>query len=490
VNNLDWTSVSALVTVLVLFVGIFILRTRAKLGFTPTVLGAMAVGVAIGFIFSGHTDWIRPIGNIYVSILTAIVAPLIIVSIISSVTSLGSAKQLKGIGARSVFWLLVTTALSIILAFVLATVFNVGGNAHLVIDGVTAEAYENRVVSFSQVLVGFFPSNIVSDIAGNNIIPIILFSTLIAVSYVLVAQHRREKVIVFKHFIEALKEIVFKAVGFIIELTPYAVLALVAVSISGSVARSSTMISLGVLLLIAFVAFAIDVWLINSVLLTAFAKLNPIRFFRKIVPAQAVAFSTQSSVGTLPVTTNVLTRRIGVGLEVTNFTAPLGTTIGMPGCAGIWPMLNAMYGIHGLGIEYSASDYVMLGVICLFVSLGTAGVPGTATVTTASVLAAAGLPLEILVLVLPISAIADTGRTATNVTAAIVASAIVGRQEKDLDDDIFNGLKEFDEEAGAGGADGAGLSGSGADGADLYGGAAAVQIEEEGAVPVGSCSIK
>jgi len=443
-DNFDWLSALALVTVLVLFAGLFIVRTQVKLGFTPTVVIALLLGVGAGFAFPGSTDWIRPIGNIYVSILTAIVAPLIIVSIISSVTSLGSPKQIRGIGGRSVFWLLITTALSIILAFALAVAFNVGGNADIALNSEAADVYANRVVTFSEVLVAFFPSNIVADIADNKIIPIILFSTLIAVSYVLVAQYQREKVIVFKHFIEALKAIIFKAVGFIIELTPYAVLALVAVSISGSVARSSTLISLGVLLLVSFIAFAIDVWIINGVLLAAFAKLNPIRFFRKIIPAQVVAFSTQSSVGTLPVTTSVLTGKIGVGLKVTDFTAPLGTTIGMPGCAGIWPMLNAMYGIHALGLDYGVMDYLILGVICLFVSLGTAGVPGTATITTASVLTAAGLPLEILVFVLPISAIADTGRTATNVTAAMVASAIVARQEKDFSDDIFNDVREYE----------------------------------------------
>jgi Na+/H+-dicarboxylate symporter len=403
----------------------------------------MVVGIGVGLLYSGHIDWIRPIGTIYISILTAIVAPLIIISILSSVTSLGSTKLLKGIGLRSVLWLLVTTALSIILALALGLAFNLGSGGQGLAEGISGQLYEDRIVPISQVITGLFPSNVVNDIGSGKIIPIILFSLLIAVSYVLVANEKKEKVVIFKRFIEALREIIFKAVAFIIELTPYAVLALVTES-AGSKFTGKIMWSLGFMLIISFVAFAIDVWLLGGVLIRVFADLNPIKFFKKIIPAQIVAFSTQASVGTLPVTTRVLQEDVGVSTRVTNFTAPLGTTMGMPGCAGIWPIFTAIYGINVLGIEYGIKDYIILGLVCLLVSLGTAGVPGTATITTTTVLVAVGLPIEILLITMPIAAIADTGRTATNVSAAMIAAAIVGRQEKEIDDAIFNGEKEFE----------------------------------------------
>jgi uncharacterized protein len=198
------------------------------------------------------------------------------------------------------------------------------------------------------------------------------------------------------------------------------------------------------LLIVSFVAFALDIWAVNAVLIKAFAGLSPARFFRKIVPAQLVGFSTQSSAGTLPVTTSILTEEIGVAPTVASFTASLGTTIGMPGCSGIWPVLVALFGIHGLGLTYTLRDYVMLALVSLIVSMGTAGVPGTATVVTAAVLSAVGLPLQILVLVIPISSIADTGRTVTNISAAMVASAIVARKEGLLDDAVFNDEREYE----------------------------------------------
>jgi len=441
VNSVDWLSVTALIVVLGLFVVIYFIKN--KVDFTVLTLGTLAAGIVVGAVFSGHTSWITPIGKIYVSVLNALVTPLIIVAIISSITSLSNTSQLKGIGLRSIITLLSTTLLSIILALGLGLTFGIGRNSYLSLDGLDASTFEAKVTSFSEVLVGFFPRNVISDISEENTIPVILFALLIAVSYVLVASKEPEKVKPFKDFIEAFKEIIFKALDFIIGLTPYAVLSLIATSIGNGLSKSGIIWSLLVLLIVSFIAFAIDIWLVNGVLISVFAKLNPIKFFKKIIPAQVIAFSTQSSAGTLPVATEILTDKIGVDGSVTNVTAPLGTTIGMPGCAGIWPVLLAVYGIYGLQLDFGIADYLLLVVVALFVSLGTAGVPGTATITTASVLTVLGLPLEIIVLTIPISALADTGRTATNITAAIVSSAIVGRQENKLNDEIFENSGTF-----------------------------------------------
>src|SRR4029077_20061022 len=193
------------------------------------------------------------------------------------------------------------------------------------------------------------------------------------------------------------------------------------------------------LLGLTWAACFFDAFVINGVLLRTVARISPVAFFRKIFPAQLTAFTTQSSVGTLPVTTQQLTRKVGVHPEVAYFTAPLGTTIGMPGCAGIWPMLIAVWGINAYGIHYTASDYLMLAFLGAVVSIGTAGVPGAATVSAATVLSAAGLPLEFVAVTLPIGVIADMARTMTNVTGAATSATIVARQTRLLDDDIFEG---------------------------------------------------
>ncbi len=130
-------------------------------------------------------------------------------------------------------------------------------------------------------------------------------------------------------------------------------------------------------------------------LLRVWADVSPVQFFRKFVPAQMTAFTTQSSVATLPVTTDVLTRRMGVPGDVAELHRAARHHDRHARLLGIWPILVAVFGIHALGIDYElVQDYLVLAVLGVVVSVGTAGVPGTATITTTTVLTAAGLPLE------------------------------------------------------------------------------------------------
>jgi Na+/H+-dicarboxylate symporter len=267
----------------------------------------------------------------------------------------------------------------------------------------------------------------------------------LSVAYLALAERRLKEVKGFRDNIESLKLVVFKAVQYVIKLTPYAVLALTTEVVANTKNLGPQFFSLVGLLVLTAIACVIHAFGINTVLLKVFAKVSPIAFFKKIYPAQLTAFTTQSSLGTLPVTTDILTRKIGVHPEIAHFTAPLGTAIGMPGCSGIWPMLISVWGINAYGIQYSLGQFALLAVFGTLVSIGTAGVPGAATVSSATVLAAAGLPLEFIAVTLPISMIADMARTATNVTAAAVSSTVVARQVGLLDDEVFNATETQEE---------------------------------------------
>ncbi|WP_164863642.1 dicarboxylate/amino acid:cation symporter [Agromyces sp. LHK192] len=446
--ELDWLSIAALATTAVLFAGLVLLR-RIRASFTVLTVVALFLGVDVGLLFRGHVAYVDVIGTVYVNVITAIVAPLIVISVLSSVTSLGSVAKLRSIGLSSVFWLLLTNFIAILLTLGLALATGVGTGAQLDLDGTDGAALENLQRPLDEVVVGLFPSNVVGDIASNNIIAIILFTVLVAVSYLLVADRKPEKVRAFKDVVEATRRVLFKAVGFIIALTPFAVLALSASTTSVAITRIETALSLVGVLVIAVVACFVDAYLVNGVLVKVFADLNPVRFFRLITPPQYTAFTTQSSIGTLPLTIATLTRKVGVSPEVAGFTAPIGTTIGMPGCAGIWPTLVAVFSINALGIEYTPLDYVVLVAMGLLVSLGTAGVPGTAIITATAVLTAVGLPVEVLVLLIPISAIAGTASTMANVTAAATSAAIVARRADALDDEVFAGRRVITDDGDA-----------------------------------------
>ncbi|MCD9199506.1 dicarboxylate/amino acid:cation symporter [Aeromicrobium wangtongii] len=433
---MDTWNLTALAVTLGLFAGLYVLG-RNRLNFSVLTFVALFVGAGVGLVFRDHVDYIQPLGRVYINLLLTIVAPLVIVSILSSITSLGSTEKLRTIGTSSVVWLMGLNALAILLTLGLSLWIGVGKNADLATQGVDTRALDEIKKPFAEVFIGFFPTNIVQDISENNIIPIIVFTLLIAVACSLVADRSPEKVAPLISLIEAAREIIYKAVGFVIALTPYAVLVLTAVAASTASAGKEQLSALLGLLVVAYIACFVHAFVVNAVVLRVAADVNPVAFFRKIAPAQLTAFTTQSSAGTLPVTTSVLTSRVGVPADVAGFTAPLGTTIGMPGCAGVWPIILAVFAVNGLGIDYSLADYAVLALLSLLVSIGTAGVPGTATITATTVLAAAGLPLEVVVLTLPISAIVDMARTMNNVTAAAVAATVVARRAGRLDDVMF-----------------------------------------------------
>lgn len=439
---MNWPDLAALAAVALAFAGIFLLRRRVN--FTVLTLVALGAGLVIGLLARGHAAYIEPIGRIYINVLLAAVVPLVVVSIISSVTSLGTTDKLRSIGVRAIAWLVVCNALAVVLALGLALAVGIGKGVGESLGGEELSVLENSVQDFSEVVVGFFPSNIVGDFGANRIIPIILISIAVAVAYLSLSRRDPAAVRPFRSGIEALRLVVFEAVGYVIRLTPYAIVALTATFVAESADLGPKFWSLIGLLVLAWVTCFADTFLVNSVILRVFADVSPFAFFRKIFPAQVTAFVTQSSVGTLPVTTHVLERRVGVEPQVAGFVAPLGTTIGMPGCSGIWPILIAVWGINAYSIPYSGADYLVLGLLATVVSLGTAGVPGTATVAAATVLAAAGLPLEFIAVTLPISMIADMARTMTNVTAAAVSATVVAHQTGLLDRDIFDGTAEFE----------------------------------------------
>ena len=139
----------------------------------------------------------------------------------------------------------------------------------------------------------------------------------------------------------------------------------------------------------------------------------------------------------MPVTIDSLKNRVGADGEITNFTAPLGTTVGMPGCTCVWPVLLVMFFVNAAGLEWRAGDYILLAVVTLLLSVGSAGVPGIAIVSSVAVFGALGLPVSAVVLLMPINTVSDMARTLNNVTTAATATAIVARRENRLNDEIF-----------------------------------------------------
>jgi Na+/H+-dicarboxylate symporter len=453
----NWLAVLALAVVALLYAGIYYLD-RKHFNWNLLLLLALAAGICAGLIFhdkgwlvsclrvlfhdeagqvlfTGNLQYVTLIGRVYIGATEALVAPLILLAILSSVMSLGNSLKLKTLGLRSLFWLLFNTVISIVLTIGTCIFVGVGKNVNLTIEGLNAKRYANINTQFIDVLEGFFPHNIFRELAENRVVPIIITALALAVAYI--SFEEKEKVEPFRRGVEALKEIVFKMIGFVVDMIPYAILAIGADAAGAIGGRWETLRPLLVVIAVIIGLCLFHTFIVGGLFVRFAAKLDPVRFFRKLLPAMMAGFSTQSTIAALPTIIKNLVFGIGVKEDVGAFTATLGSTVGMPGCSGIWPVTLAIFAVNFLGIDYSPVQYLTLGLIAFAVSFGTAGVSGTAVITATAVYTTAGLPLEVFVLLFPISFIVGMFRTPANVSCAASAAVIVARQTGALDEDVF-----------------------------------------------------
>ncbi len=424
----------ASVTVTVILFGVLSYLGRKKnIDFGVLTVLALIFGILIGIVFKNHVELTAVFGKIYANVISALVIPLLFVSIISSISSLENIRKLKTIGLKSIFWLIANTFTASVLTLIIAGNLKIGKAINFTLP----EDYDVREVpGFLDTIVGLFPKNIVAHAANGEIIPFIVFTILVGVALVYLQGQNNEEAAPFKNFIDSANKLMFIIVEFVIDLTPFAVLSLIANAVS-TYGVAELVPLLGILAL-AYILCAIQMFIIDGALIQIVGGLNPLKFFRGFWPAQVVAFTSQSSVGTIPVTIKQLVSELGVNEDIASFIAALGANLGMPACAGIWPMLLAVLAINIFDIPYSLGQYVFLIVLTLIVSIGTVGVPGTSTVTTTAIFTAVGLPVEIIVLLVPISSIVDMMRTATNVTGAATAAILVAKSEQLLDCEIYN----------------------------------------------------
>ncbi len=424
--------IGALALTLLFFGILYYLGQRKQMDFGILTLLATAFGIAVGLVFQEHYTYVAMFGTIYTHIISAMVVPLLLFSIISSITNLGESIHLKKIGLKSVGFLLLNTLTASVITLVAAVFLHIGkGFAYQP----AAEHAATEVPTFVDTIISLFPHNLVTQWGEGQVVPIVIFAILIAVAYNQLANSKAE-IKPFKAFIDAGSQVMGQAIGWIIGFTPYAVLSLIARAV-GKASLTELLPLFGVLLL-AYALCAIQLFGVESILLRVIGRLDPVRFFQGIMPAAVVAFTSQSSVGTIPVTVRQLTHELGVDGDVAGFTAGIGANLGMPGCAGIWPVLLAVFSIQVMGLEYTIPQYAFLIVLALVVSVGTVGVPGTATVAATALFSAAGLPIELIVLLSPISSLVDMARTATNVVGAATAAVLVAETEGLLDHKVYN----------------------------------------------------
>ncbi|MEQ9004317.1 MAG: dicarboxylate/amino acid:cation symporter [Pseudomonadales bacterium] len=376
--------------------------------------------VVQGFIDAG--------GRIFIASLQLMVVPLVLVSLICGAASLGNTGSMGRVGGKAIGLYLMTTAIAISIALMLALLVNPGMGAGPPPMDVTFDP--GQPTSIKDTLINIFPTNPVAAMAQGNMLQIIVFALLfgIAVSRAGEAGAR------LMGFFEDVNEVLMRLITILILLAPFGVFCLMTRLFATE--GFDEIYKLGAYFLTVIGALLIHMLVVYPTLLTVLGRVNPLIFLRKMREPMLVGFSTASSGATLPVTLRTVEHRIGVKNEVASFAVPLGATINMDGTAimqGVATVFIAQFYQVGLDL----SDYLMVILTATLASIGTAGVPGVGLIMLTMVLTQVGLPVEGIMLIIGVDRLLDMLRTAVNVTGDGMVATVVANSENDLDLDVF-----------------------------------------------------
>ncbi len=413
-----------------------------KMSLTVKVLLGLVLGLITGVIINtflagnAFVDaWLtnglfHMVGSMFINALKMLVVPLVTFSLICGVCGIGDIKALGRIGTKSFGLYVLTTAIAISTAILLATIIGPGKGFQM--DTVeTKEIAAKEAPPVTQVFIDIIPSNPIKAFAEGEMLSIIFYAIMFGISILLVGARAKPVV----NAAEMLNEVAMKMVTLVMSIAHIGVFCLIA--------KTFAQQGIGLLLPMASYFFtvvgalAIHLFVTLLALLFIFTKLSPMRFMKKMRNAQAFAFSTASSSATLPITLRSVSERLGVNNSVASFTVPLGATINMDGTA-IMQGVATVFIANVYGIELGLGGYLTVIGMSVLASIGTAGVPGVGLIMLAMVLNQVGLPLEGIGIIMGVDRLLDMCRTAVNITGDAMVSTVVAKGEQKLDYDVYN----------------------------------------------------
>ncbi|MEZ5558515.1 MAG: dicarboxylate/amino acid:cation symporter [Pseudomonadales bacterium] len=404
---------------------------------TVRILIGMAAGLILGVAVQqsgvAADHWLRSVvidgfidagGQIFIASLKLMVVPLVLVSLICGAASLGDTGSMGRVAGKAVALYLLTTALAISIAVLLALLVQPGVGAGAPAADVVFEA--QQPASIKDTLIAIFPTNPVAAMAEGNMLQIIVFALLFGVAI----SHAGEAGARVMGVFEDINEVLMRLITILIKLAPLGVFCLMTRLFATQ--GFDEIYKLLAYFMTVVVALAVHMGMVYPSLLALLARINPLTFLRKMREPMLVGFSTASSGATLPVTLRTVEHRLGVKNEVASFVVPLGATINMDGTA-IMQGVATVFIAQFYAIDLSLGDYLMVILTATLASIGTAGVPGVGLIMLTMVLTQVGLPVEGIMLIIGVDRLLDMMRTVVNVTGDGMVATIVARTEDDLD---------------------------------------------------------
>ncbi|HGO3754236.1 TPA: L-cystine transporter [Staphylococcus aureus] len=442
------------IIVLVIFIVILHMMARKHISFAKRVFTALGIGIVFGvllhLVYGTHSnvitstsDWFNIVGQGYVALLQMIVMPLIFISIVAAFTKIQIGEKFAKIGSLIFIFLIGTVTIAAIVGVVYALVFgldastiNLGNAEQARGSEIAKQAKDLTAHTLPQQILELLPKNPFLDFTGQratSTIAVVIFASFIGFAYLRVARKQPDHGELLKRAIDAIYSLVMAIVTFVLRLTPYGVLAIMANTLSTS--DFGAIWTLGKFLIASYAAL-ITMYIIHLIILSLLG-ISPIRYVKKTLEVLIFAFTSRSSAGALPLNVQTQTRRLGVPEGIANFAATFGLSIGQNGCAGIYPAILAIMVAPVANVEIDLQFIVMLIAVVIISSFGVAGVGGGATFASILVLSTLNLPVALAGVLISVEPLIDMGRTALNVNDSMLAGTGTAKLTKHWDKDTF-----------------------------------------------------
>lgn len=442
------------IIVLVIFIVILHMMARKHISFAKRVFAALGIGIVFGvllhLVYGTHSnvitstsDWFNIVGQGYVALLQMIVMPLIFISIVAAFTKIQIGEKFAKIGSLIFIFLIGTVTIAAIVGVVYALMFgldastiNLGNAEQARGSEIAKQAKDLTAHTLPQQILELLPKNPFLDFTGQratSTIAVVIFASFIGFAYLRVARKQPDHGELLKRAIDAIYSLVMAIVTFVLRLTPYGVLAIMANTLSTS--DFGAIWTLGKFLIASYAAL-ITMYIIHLIILSLLG-ISPIRYIKKTLEVLIFAFTSRSSAGTLPLNVQTQTRRLGVPEGIANFAATFGLSIGQNGCAGIYPAMLAIMVAPVANVEIDLQFIVTLIAVVIISSFGVAGVGGGATFASILVLSTLNLPVALADVLISVEPLIDMGRTALNVNDSMLAGTGTAKLTKHWDKDTF-----------------------------------------------------
>ncbi|QFM55571.1 L-cystine transporter [Staphylococcus aureus] len=442
------------IIVLVIFIVILHMMARKHISFAKRVFTALGIGIVFGvllhLVYGTHSnvitstsDWFNIVGQGYVALLQMIVMPLIFISIVAAFTKIQIGEKFAKIGSLIFIFLIGTVTIAAIVGVVYALVFgldastiNLGNAEQARGSEIAKQAKDLTAHTLPQQILELLPKNPFLDFTGQratSTIAVVIFASFIGFAYLRVARKQPDHGELLKRAIDAIYSLVMAIVTFVLRLTPYGVLAIMANTLSTS--DFGAIWTLGKFLIASYAAL-ITMYIIHLIILSLLG-ISPIRYVKKTLEVLIFAFTSRSSAGALPLNVQTQTRRLGVPEGISNFAATFGLSIGQNGCAGIYPAMLAIMVAPVANVEIDLQFIVTLIAVVIISSFGVAGVGGGATFASILVLSTLNLPVALAGVLISVEPLIDMGRTALNVNDSMLAGTGTAKLTKHWDKDTF-----------------------------------------------------